>query len=153
MKTQAKADLDLAKLTSTYGDFIQLPEKTRISGKGKFDLDVDFSSPKAQFLNVDADLSPFQLTSETLPPISEDHVKLRANLKRSPDGKALSIENVQLNSTPLSLSAAGNLDQTGKTKTLDASGNINLDLKMLSPYLHKNCRPPDHHNRQRRQSL
>ncbi len=31
-------------------DFIQLPEKTRISGKGKFDLDVDFSSPKAQFL-------------------------------------------------------------------------------------------------------
>ncbi len=141
MKTQATADLDLAKLTSAYGDFIQLPEKTRISGKGKFDLDVDFSSPKAQFLKVDADLSPFQLTSETLPPISEDHVKLRANLKRSPDGKALSIENVQLNSTPLSLSAAGNLDQAGQKKTLDASGNINLDLKMLSPFLTKIAGP------------
>jgi hypothetical protein len=137
MKTKAKANLDLAKLTSAYGDFIQLPEKTRISGKGKFDLNVDFSSPKAQFLKVEADLSPFQLTSETLPPISEDQVKLRANLKRSPDGKTLSIENVQLNSTPLSLSAAGNLDQTGKTKTLDAKGKINLDLKMLSPYLQK----------------
>ena len=61
MKTQAKADLDLARLTGVYGDFIQLPEKTRISGKGKFDLDVDFSSPKSQFLKIDANLSPFQL--------------------------------------------------------------------------------------------
>ena len=141
MKTQAKAELDLAKLTSAYGDFIQLPEKTRISGKGKFELDVDFSSPKAQFLKVDADLSPFQLTSETLPPISEDHVKLKADLKRSPDGKTLSIENIQLNSTPLSLSAAGKLDQAGKKKTLDARGNFNLDLKMLSPYLKKIAGP------------
>jgi hypothetical protein len=141
MKTRAKAQLDLAKLTRSYGDFIQLPEKTQISGKGTFDLDLDFSSPKAQFLKVDADLSPFQLTSETLPPISEDHVKLKANLKRSPDGKALTIENIQLNSTPLSLSAAGNLDQAGNQKKLDASGKINLDLKMLSPYLQKIAGP------------
>ncbi|MGD2184832.1 MAG: AsmA-like C-terminal region-containing protein, partial [Desulfobacterales bacterium] len=141
LKTQAEANLDLAKLTNTYGDFIRLPEKTRISGKGKFDLDVDFSSSKAQFLTVNADLSPFQLTSETLPPISENHVKLRADLKRSPDGKALTIENIQLNSTPLSLSAAGNYDQAGKKKTLAASGNINLDLKMLSPYLKKIAGP------------
>jgi hypothetical protein len=141
MKTQAKAQLDLAKLTRSYGDFIQLPEKTQIAGKGTFDLDLDFSSPKAQFLKVDADLSPFQLTSETLPPISEDHVKLQANLKRSPDGKALTIENIQLNSTPLSLSAAGNLDQAGNQKKLDASGKINLDLKMLSPYLQKIAGP------------
>ena len=141
MKTRATANLDLAKLTTAYGDFIQLPEKTRISGKGTFNLDMDFSSPKAQFLKVDADLSPFQLTSETLPAISEDHVKLKADLKRSPDGKALTIENIQLNSTPLSLSAAGNLDQAGNTKTLDANGNINLDLKMLSPYLQKIAGP------------
>ena len=141
MKTRAKAQLDLAKLTRSYGDFIQLPQKTQISGKGMFDLDLDFSSPKAQFLKVDADLSPFQLTSETLPPISEDHVKLKANLKRSPDGKALTIENIQLNSTPLSLSAAGNLDQAGNQKKLDASGKINLDLKMLSPYLQKIAGP------------
>jgi hypothetical protein len=141
MKTQAKAQLDLAKLTRSYGDFIQLPEKTQISGKGTFDLDLDFSSPKAQFLKVDADLSPFELTSETLPPISEDHVKLKANLKRSPDGKALTIENIQLNSSPLTLSATGNLDQAGNQKKLDASGKINLDLKMLSPYLQKIAGP------------
>ncbi|MEE4265870.1 MAG: hypothetical protein V2I56_24490, partial [Desulfobacteraceae bacterium] len=66
MKTQATAQLDLAKLTRSYGDFIQLPQKTQIAGKGTFDLDLDFSSPKAQFLKVDADLSPFQLTSDTL---------------------------------------------------------------------------------------
>ena len=141
IKTQATANLDLAKLTTAYGDFIQLPEKTRISGKGTFDLDLDFSSPKAQFLKINADLSPFRLTSETLPPISEDHVKLKADLKRSPDGKALTIENIQLNSTPLSLSAAGNLDQAGDKQTLAASGNINLDLRMLSPYLQKIAGP------------
>ncbi len=141
MKTRAKARLDLAKLTRSYGDFIQLPEKTQIAGKGTFDLDLDFSSPKAQFLNVDADLSPFQLTSDTLPSISEDHVKLQANLKRSPDGKALTIENIQLNSTPLSLSATGNMDQAGNQKKLAASGSINLDLKMLSPYLQKIAGP------------
>jgi len=141
LKTQAKARLDLAKLTRSYGDFIQLPEKTQISGKGTFDLDLDFSSPKAQFLKVDADLSSFQLTSDTLPPISEDNVKLTANLKRSPDGKALTIENIQLNSTPLSLSATGNLDQTGNEKKLAASGNINLDLKRLSPFLQKIAGP------------
>jgi hypothetical protein len=141
MKTQAKAQLDLAKLIRSCGDFIQLPQNTQIAGKGTFDLDLDFSSPKAQFLRVEADLSPFQLTSDTLPPISEDHVKLQANLKRSPDGKALTIENIQLNSTPLSLSAAGNLDQAGGQKKLDASGKINLDLKMLSPYLQKIAGP------------
>jgi hypothetical protein len=141
MKTQATAQLDLAKLTRSYGDFIQLPGKTQIAGKGTFDLDLDFSSPKAQFLKVDADLSPFQLTSDTLPPISEDHVKLKANLKRSPDGKALTVETIQLNSTALSLSAAGNLDQAGNQKKLDASGNINLDLNMLSPYLQKIAGP------------
>jgi hypothetical protein len=141
MKTKAKARLDLAKLTRSYGDFIQLPQKTQIAGKGTFDLDLDFSSPNAQFLNVDADLSPFQLTSDTLPPISEDHVKLQAKLKRSPDGKALTIENIQLNSTPLSLSATGNMDQAGNQKKLDASGKINLDLKMLSPYLQKIAGP------------
>ena len=141
MKTRAEARLDLAKLTRSYGDFIQLPEKTRIAGKGKFDLDLDFSSPKAQYLNVDADLSPFQLTSDTLPPISEDHVRLQAQLKRSPDGRALTIDKIQLNSTPLSLSAAGNLDQADNQKKLNASGKINLDLKMLSPYLQKIAGP------------
>ncbi len=137
MKTQAKANLDLAKLTRAYGDFIQLPGKTRISGKGTFDLDLDFSSPQAQFLRVDADLSPFQLTADSLPPISEDHVKLNADLTRSLDGKVLTIESIRLNSTPLSFSAAGNLDQAGNKKKLDASGNFNLDLKLLSPYLQK----------------
>ena len=141
VKTRAKADVDLAKLAEGYGDFIQLPENTKVSGKGQFDLEVDFSSPQAQFLKVAGDISPLQLTAAALPPISEDHVKLRADLKRSPDGKSLTIENIELNSTPLSLSAAGNLEQAGKSKLLAASGNINLDLKMLLPYLQKIAGP------------
>jgi hypothetical protein len=137
MKTRATANFDLDKLAKGYGDFIQLPEDTQISGKGQFDLELDFSSPQAQFLKVDADLAPLALTSKTLPSISEDHVRLQADLKRSPDGKSLTIENIQLNSTPVSLSAAGNLEQSGTSKMLAASGNINLDLKMLVPYLQK----------------
>ncbi|MGD9219251.1 MAG: AsmA-like C-terminal region-containing protein [Desulfobacterales bacterium] len=137
MKTQAQAELDLAKLFQAYGDFIELPPKTRVAGKGQFDLDLDFSSKTAQFLKVRADLSPFQLTSETLPPITEDRVKLTADLKRKPDGTALTIEDIQLISTPLSLSAAGNLNQAGERKKLDAAGSINLDLKMLSPLLER----------------
>jgi hypothetical protein len=137
MKTQAQAQLDLAKLFQAYGDFIELPPKTRVAGKGQFDLDLDFSSKTAQFLKVRADLSPFQLTSETLPPITEDRVKLTADLKRKPDGTALTIEDIQLISTPLSLSAAGNLNQAGERKKLDAAGSINLDLKMLSPLLER----------------
>jgi hypothetical protein len=135
MKTRAKADLDLAKLVEGYGDLIQLGENTRVSGKGQFDLDLDFSSPQTQFLKIEADLSPLAIKSAALPPISEQSVKLRADLKRSPDGKTLTIENIQLNSAPLSLSAAGNLEQSGRSQTLAASGDLNLDLKMLSPYL------------------
>jgi hypothetical protein len=137
MKTQAQAELDLAKLFHAYGDFIELPPKTRVAGKGQFNLDLDFSSKTAQFLKVRADLSPFQLTSETLPPITEDRVKLTADLKRRPDGSVLTIEDIQLTSTPLSLSAAGNLNQAGERKKLDAAGSINLDLKMLSPLLER----------------
>ena len=137
MKARAKANFDLAKLAKGYGDFVQLPENTQISGKGQFDLELDFSSPQAQFLKVDADLAPLAITSNTLPSISEDHVKLQADLKRSPDGKSLTIENIQLNSTPVSLSAAGNLERSGESNLLTASGNINLDLKMLVPYLQK----------------
>jgi translocation and assembly module TamB len=48
MKTSGKVDLDLDKLTTGYGDFIRLPEKTQVSGKGRFDFDVDFSNPKTQ---------------------------------------------------------------------------------------------------------
>ena len=141
MKIQAQADLDLAKLFKAYGDFIELPEKTRVAGKGKVDLDVDFSSPTAQFLKVRADLAPFQLTSDTLPPIAEDRVNLTADLKRKPDGSVLTIENIQLNSTPLSFSAAGDLNQAGTHKKLNAAGSINLDLKMLSPFLEKIAGP------------
>lgn len=137
MKVRAKADVDLEKLAEGYGDFILLPKNTRISGKGHFNLVVDFSSPQAQFITVDANLSPFKLTSNTLPPISEDRVRLQTDLKRSADGKYLEIEEIQLSSIPLSLSAAGNLEQTGTSTTLAASGNVNLDLKMLLPYLQK----------------
>ena len=41
----------------------------------------------------------------------------------------------------MSLSAAGNLDHADNQKKLDASGKINLDLKMLSPYLQKIAGP------------
>ena len=92
MKTQATANLDLAKLTSSYGDFIALPPKTNVSGKGTFNFDMDFSDPTTQYLKLQGNIAPFRLTSETLPSISEKDVKINADVKRSPDGKHMTIE-------------------------------------------------------------
>jgi len=135
IKTRATADLDLGKLQKGYGDFIQLPEKTVVAGRGRFDLDLDFSDPKAQALKLNGDLSPFQLSSATLPAISEKNVNLNVDLKRKPNSKDLSITHLQLNSRPLFIDASGNLDQQGKRSILDTNGTFALDLNLISNYL------------------
>jgi hypothetical protein len=135
IKTHATANLDLAELLKGYGDFIQLPEKTVVAGKGRFDLDIDLSDPKAQALKLSGDVSAFRLTSATLPPISEKSVKLDVDLRRSPTGKDLAIQKLKLNSRPLFLQATGNFDQQGSKKILDTKGTFALDLKLISHYL------------------
>lgn len=137
MKTSGNADLDLDKLVRGYGDFIQVPEKTQISGKGRFDFDVDFSNPKTQYLNLQGNLTPFKLVSETLPTISEKKVTLKADVTRSPDGKHLTIKSFNVNSNALSLIADGSLDQVGKNKVFKAQGTIAPDLALVSDYLKK----------------
>ncbi len=135
MKTHGTADLDLGELQKVCGDFIQLPEKTRIAGKGRFDLDVDFSNPASQLLKLRGDLSPFKLTAENLPTISEKEVKLDVDLRRSAAGQKLAIENLQLDSRPLFIAASGNVDRQGTRKTLDTKGTFALDLMLISDYL------------------
>ena len=142
LRTLAKADLDLAKLIKTYGDFIPVPEKTQITGSGKFDLDLDFSDPKNQHLKLKGLVSPFKLTSKTLPNISERKVTIDADVKRSPDGQHLKLENLNVNANALKLSADGRLDQTGKNKILEAQGSIAPDLKLVSDYLNKTVKTP-----------
>jgi translocation and assembly module TamB len=142
MKTSGKVDLDLDKLTTGYGDFIRLPEKTQVSGKGRFDFDVDFSNPKTQYFKLQGHLAPFKLQSETLPTISEKKVTLNADAKRSPDGKHMTFKSLQLNSNALSLTADGSLDQVGKNKVLKAKGTVAPDLKLVSDYLKKSGKRP-----------
>jgi translocation and assembly module TamB len=137
MKTSGNADLDLDKLTRGYGDFIQVPEKTQISGRGRFDFDVDFSNPKTQYLNLQGDLTPFKMESETLPTISEKKVTLKADVTRSPDGQHLTIKSFDLNSNALTLTADGSLDQVGKNKVFKAQGTMAPDLGLVSDYLKK----------------
>ncbi|CAB1060456.1 hypothetical protein D1BOALGB6SA_5222 [Olavius sp. associated proteobacterium Delta 1] len=142
MKTHGTADLDLNNLVNGYGDFIQLPPKTQISGKGTFDIDVDFSNPKAQYLKLRGHLAPFKLASPTLPTISEKKVSLDADLKRSPDGKQLTIDNFKVNSNALKLTANGKLNQTGKNKVFEAKGTMAPDLSLVSEYLKKTGKGP-----------
>ena len=142
MKTHGTADLNLDKLAKGYGDFIQLPPKTKISGKGRFDIDVDFSNPKAQYLTLRGHLAPFKLVSPSLPTISEKKITIDAELKRSPDGKQLTIDNFKINSNALKLTADGKLDQTGKNKVFEAKGTMAPDLRLVSEYLKKTGKGP-----------
>lgn len=142
MKTGGTADLDLAKLASGYSDFMQLPPATQISGRGRFDIDVDFSNPNAQYLKLRGQLTPFNLAAPTLPTISENKVSLDADIKRSPDGKQLTIENFKINSNALTLAADGKLDQSGKNKIFEAKGTMAPDLRLVSEYLKKTGKGP-----------
>jgi translocation and assembly module TamB len=142
MKTQATANLDLAKLTSSYGDFIALPPKTSVSGKGTFNFDMDFSDPKTQYLKLQGNMAPFEMASETLPSISEKNVKINADVKRSPDGKHMTIEKIQVDSNALALDADGKMDQMGKKQVLEAQGTMGLDMALVSDFLKKTGRPP-----------
>ena len=137
MKVNGQADLDLNQLAQGYGDFIQLPEKTELFGNGRFDFDVDFSNPKTQYLKLQGNVAPFKLVSKTLPTISEEKVTLKADVTRSPDGRNMTISNLELNSNALSLNAAGTLNQVGENKVLDAKGTMKPDLKLVSDYLRK----------------
>ena len=137
LKINGQADLDLDKLARGYGEFIQLPEKTQISGNGRFDFDMDFTHPKTQYLKLQGKLTPFKLVSKTLPTISEKKVTLNADVNRSPDGRNMTINNFALNSNALSLNAAGTLNRVGKNKVLDAKGTMTPDMKLVSEYLKK----------------
>ncbi len=137
MKINGHADLDLNRLAQGYGNFMQLPEKTNISGTGQFDFDVDFSNPKKQYLKLRGNVAPFKLVSKTLPTVSEKKVTLNVDLTRSPDGRNVTINKVDLNSNALSLKASGTLNQVGKNKVLKARGTMAPDLKLVSDYLKK----------------
>ncbi len=137
IKVDGRADLDLDQLVRSYGDFIQLPEKTDISGKGRFDFDMDFTHPKTQYFKIQGHVAPFKLVSKNLPAISENKVSLNADVDRSPDGRNMTINKIELNSNALSLEAVGTLNQVGKNKVLDASGTLQPDMKLVSDYLKK----------------
>ncbi len=137
MKINGHADLDLNRLARGYGNFMQLPEKTNISGTGQFDFDADFSNPKKQYLKLRGNVAPFKLVSKTLPTVSEKKVTLNVDLTRSPDGRNVTINKVDLNSNALSLKATGTLNQIGKNKVLNAKGTMAPDLKLVSDYLKK----------------
>ena len=135
MKVNGHADLDLNQLAQGYGEFIQLPEKTQLRGNGRFDFDMDFSNAKEQYLKLQGNVAPFNLVSATLPAISENKITLNADVTRSPDGRNITITNLELNSNALSLNATGTLNQVGKNKVLNAKGTMKPDLKLVSDYL------------------
>ena len=137
IKAAGRADLDFDKLIRGYGDLIQLPENTNISGQGRFDFDLDLTHPKTQHIKLQGTVAPFKLVSKSLPTISEKKVSLNADVNRSPDGRNLTINKIELNSNALSLDAVGTLNQVGKNKVLDAKGTMTPDMKLVSDYLKK----------------
>ena len=137
MKISGQADMDLDLLARGYGEFMQLPENTKLSGNGRFDFDLDFADPKTQYFKLNGNMAPFKLVSKTLPTISEKKVTVKADLNRSPDGENTTINSLDLNSNALSLNAAGTLNRVGKNKVLEAKGTMTPDMKLVSDYLKK----------------
>ena len=137
MKISGRADMDLDLLARGYGDFLQLPEKTKLSGNGQFDFDMDFADPKTQYFKLNGNMAPFKLVSNTLPTIFEKKVTVKADLNRSPDGRKTIINRLDLKSNALSLNAAGTLNRIGKNKVLEAKGTMTPDMKLVSDYLKK----------------
>ena len=137
MKISGHADMDLDLLARGYGEFLQLPEKTRLSGNGRFDFDMDFADPATQYFRLNGHMAPFILESKTLPTISEKKVTVKADLNRSPDGEKTTINSLDLKSNALSLDAAGTLNKVGKNKVLQAQGTMTPDMKLVSDYLKK----------------
>jgi hypothetical protein len=140
-KARAVAGLDLAKATKAYGDFMPFPEKTRISGNAQIDLDLNFADPATGILLLNADLSPFKMTSAKQPAISEKNVKVAIDLRRNPDGKTYTLKKVQLDSQLLSLSGAGSIIQNRNRITLDLKGSITPNLTQLSGFLPRDDAP------------
>jgi len=138
---RAVAGLDLAKATRAYGDFITLPEKTRVSGKAQIDLDLNFADPAAGKLHLNADLSPFKITSGKQPTISEKNVKVAIELRRNPDGMTYTLKNIRLDSQLVSLSAAGSLAQSRNRNTLELKGSLTPNFAQLSGFLAKDDAP------------
>jgi hypothetical protein len=103
---------------------------------------MDFSDPKTQYLKLQGNMAPFKMASETLPSISEKNVKINADVKRSPDGKHMTIEKIQVDSNALALDADGKMDQVGKKQVLEAQGTMGLDMALVSDFLKKTGRPP-----------
>jgi hypothetical protein len=82
-----------------------------------------------------ANVAPFKLVSKVLPTISEKKVTINADVTRSPDGRNMTINNLNLDSNALALTATGTLNQVGQNKILNAKGTMAPDLKLVSDYL------------------
>ncbi|MBN2123353.1 MAG: hypothetical protein JW821_03605, partial [Deltaproteobacteria bacterium] len=142
LKTRARIDLDLARLAKGYGELLQLPKDTALSGTGRFDVDADLSDPKNQAVKLRGEIAPFKMTSPNLPPVSEKKVLLQADVKRSPDGGRLAFDNLRLDSEALTLEAGGTLDQKGRERILEAKGTLAPDMRLVSEYLKRTRKVP-----------
>ena len=137
IQARGTADLDLDRLAAGYGDFMGLPPGTRIYGNGHLKADMDFSNPKIQHLILQGQLSPFKLVSKKLPDITEKKVTFKSDVTRSPDGRHIKINQFELNSRALSLTADGRLDRVGGHRVFEATGTMTPDLALISTYLKK----------------
>jgi hypothetical protein len=132
LKTDGTANLSLARGATTFKAFMDLPKGSHIDGQSHLKLNMDFSSPQSQRIQLDATVSPFRFTSTNRPPISEKKVQLQADLSRHPAGSQYSFNNIRLTSSALSLAASGQMIQNQKERILELAGDLTPDLRKLT---------------------
>jgi hypothetical protein len=137
VKATATTDLNLTKAARGYGAFLNLPPKMVVAGNAKFNLNMDFSGPKTQFLKLNGDIAPLKISSPDLPAISEKKITITADVKRNAATNLLSLDKLQLVSNMLSLAAAGSLNQSPGKNALDLKGTLTPDFGLLANLMGK----------------
>lgn len=134
------AELDLAKLLAVLGPFVELPEATAVSGASK----VAFTAEVAEDARL-AVQAAVQLTGLTVTREKEalvDNETLTADVRVARDGRtgALELGRVNLDSSPLTLTAKGGMARTEEggevvESAVDLSGDLGIDFPTVSEYI------------------
>ncbi|MEA3232154.1 MAG: AsmA-like C-terminal region-containing protein, partial [Thermodesulfobacteriota bacterium] len=131
VKGNGSAKLDLTALTTSLGDYLNLPAKTRIAGKAEIELKADRVAAKKQTLSLNCNFEPIRVDSAKRSLLAEDQITLGVELAGDLTTKNLSIKQMALTARPLSINAAGRISSQGTEHLLSVDGDLVIDLERL----------------------
>jgi hypothetical protein len=133
---KADADLGLSHLQKTIGLLTGIETKTALAGAVRIDLDVTETDTRRQRVMLRSEIKDLKLQPPDGPTLAEDTVKLLVELSRNTGDETALLEQIRMDSRPVSLSASG--DYSGsqpKASRFTGQGSLALDLELVEAYL------------------